>query len=138
MFIDGWIRTARTLTMIGLVALGVSVLETATAWAACTAPDGAAGSLDYDPATKIRTICDGSAWKNLEEVDYSGDGARQRLQIAEDAGSCTSAKLGRLSYDGVAEWQYCDGTDWSRSAAPPTTARTASTSPTASWSLASW
>ena len=95
----------------GLVALGALALSPA-AWAACTAPDGAAGALDYDPATKIRTICDGSAWKNLEEVDYSGDGARQRLQIADDAGSCTGAKLGRLRYDGVAEWQYCDGSDW--------------------------
>ncbi|VVN79805.1 hypothetical protein [Pseudomonas fluorescens] len=82
------------------------------AFAACTAPNGVAGSLDYDDATKTRKICDGTNWKVLEEVDYSTTGARQRLQVADDAGTCTALKTGRLRYNGTATWEYCNGSAW--------------------------
>ena len=80
--------------------------------AACTSPPGSDESFEWDEATHTWTYCDGTTWKNLREVDDSGSGAKTRLQIANDTGSCTAAKLGRLRYDGASTWEYCDGTTW--------------------------
>jgi hypothetical protein len=82
------------------------------ALADCTTPHGVAGSLDYDPVAKIRYICDGTDWKLLEEVDDDEEGARQRLQIANDPGACTAEKNGRLRYNGTDSWDYCNGSNW--------------------------
>jgi hypothetical protein len=55
-------------------------------------------------------VCDGSVWKSV--VDYSATTGRVDVDIANDTGSCTAAKTGRLRYDDVGdEWEYCDGSD---------------------------
>lgn len=82
------------------------------AFAACATPYGVSGSMDYDAATKTRTICDGTSWKILEEVDYADAAARRRLQIADDTGNCTPAKKGRLRFSDITGWNYCDGENW--------------------------
>lgn len=89
------------------------ILLSSYAYAACTSPAGVAGSLNYDDSTKTRTICDGTNWKNVGEVDYSGSGARTNMQVGNDSGSCTSAKTGRLRYNSTSDlWEYCSGTTW--------------------------
>lgn len=99
------------LVMMGLC-LGVLTVAAKPSYADCTAPAGVSGSVDYDDTTKIRTICDGTNWKILEEIDYSTAAARQRLQIADDTGSCTPAKKGRLRFSDATGWHYCDGGNW--------------------------
>ena len=88
------------------------VLISPAVHAACTSPPGSDESFEWDEATHTWTYCDGTTWKNLREVDDSGSGVRTRIQIANDTGSCTAAKLGRLRYDGTSTWEYCDGTTW--------------------------
>jgi hypothetical protein len=87
---------------------------TSLAYAACTSPPGSDESFEWDEATHTRTYCDGTTWKTLRELDDSGSGVRTRIQIADDAGACTAAKLGRLRYDGTSTWDYCDGSNWTR------------------------
>jgi hypothetical protein len=55
-------------------------------------------------------VCDGAVWKSV--VDYSATTGRVDVDIANDTGSCTAAKTGRLRYDDADdEWEYCDGSD---------------------------
>jgi hypothetical protein len=55
-------------------------------------------------------VCDGTVWKSV--VDYSATTGRVDVDIANDTGSCTAAKTGRLRYDDAGdEWEYCDGSD---------------------------
>ena len=84
------------------------------AYTACTSPPGDTESFEWDETTKTWTYCDGTNWKNLSELDDSGSGVRQLLQIADDTGACTAAKKGRLRYDngGSDTWEYCDGSAW--------------------------
>ena len=88
------------------------VLISPAVHAACTSPPGSDESFEWDETTHTWTYCDGTTWKNLREIDDSGSGARTRLQIANDTGACTAAKLGRLRYDGTATWEYCNGSAW--------------------------
>ncbi len=84
-----------------------------SAFAACASPDGVAGSVNYDDTTKTQSVCDGTNWKIIEVVDYStGTGARVSNQIANDTGSCTADKTGRIRYDGTSTWAYCNGSAW--------------------------
>jgi hypothetical protein len=84
------------------------------AYAQCASPSAAAGGFDHDGGTGIQNYCDSSTWtwKNLIEYDASGAGTRLRLQIANDTGGCTAAKLGRIRYNGTSTWEYCNGTTW--------------------------
>lgn len=55
-------------------------------------------------------VCDNSVWKSV--IDYSATTGRVDVDIANDTGSCTAAKTGRLRYDDSDdEWEYCDGSD---------------------------
>ena len=101
--------------------------------AACTSPPGSDESFEWDETTHTWTYCDGTTWKNLRELDDSGSGVRTRLQIANDTGSCTAAKLGRLRYDGTATWEYCDGSAWL-----PFEATGCPTTPTTTGLVAHW
>ena len=98
------------------------VLISPAVHAACTSPPGSDESFEWDETTHTWTYCDGTTWKNLREVDDSGSGVRTRIQIANDTGSCTAAKLGRLRYDGTSTWEYCDGTTWQALASGGSTA----------------
>ena len=102
--------------------------------AACTSPPGSDESFEWDETTHTWTYCDGTTWKNLREIDDSGSGARTRLQIANDTGSCTAAKTGRLRYnDGTDTWNYCDGSSW-----VPFEATGCPTTPTTTGLVAHW
>lgn len=84
-----------------------------SAFADCTSPTGASGAINYDDTTKTTSICDGTNWKTLEVINYSGNGATISVQVGNDFSSCTSAKTGRLRYDSVADtWNYCNGSNW--------------------------
>lgn len=87
------------------------LLWSSAAFAACSSPNGVAGSLDYDVATKTQKYCDGTNWKVLTVLDDAGAGIRQRLQIASDSGACTAARSGGIRYMS-AIWEQCDGTNW--------------------------
>ncbi|WP_435640596.1 tail fiber domain-containing protein [Micavibrio aeruginosavorus] len=54
-------------------------------------------------------ICNGTTWQNALEQTTAG---ASLLQIGNDAGSCTTAKLGRIRYNGSATWDFCNGTSW--------------------------
>ena len=55
-------------------------------------------------------VCDGT--KYVPILNYNSSG-RSSINIANDIGSCTSDKLGRLRYNDVNDtWQYCDGSAW--------------------------
>ena len=91
-------------------------LPAAPAWAKCSGPSAAAGGRDfqYSGTGSTENFCDDSdTWKLLREVDDTGTGVRQLIQIGDDTGGCTAAKLGRIRYvDGTDTWHYCDGTNW--------------------------
>ncbi len=98
-------------SLLPIFTLLFSIFSMNTAWA-CTSPTGVLGSLNYDSGTSTVTRCDGTNWKVLEEHDASGSGTRKRTQVANDTGSCTAIKLGRLRYDGTTTWEYCNGSAW--------------------------
>ncbi|AEP08465.1 hypothetical protein MICA_118 [Micavibrio aeruginosavorus ARL-13] len=54
-------------------------------------------------------ICNGTTWQNALEQSTAGTSL---LQIGNDATSCTTEKLGRLRYNGVSTWSFCNGTAW--------------------------
>ncbi|WP_435640802.1 hypothetical protein [Micavibrio aeruginosavorus] len=55
-------------------------------------------------------ICNGTTWQTLVEQTSAG---KTLLQIDNDAGSCTTAKTGRMRYTGgTPPWEYCDGSNW--------------------------
>jgi hypothetical protein len=45
----------------------------------------------------------------MQESDTSGN---VLFQVDNDTGSCTSAKTGRIRYDGATTWEYCNGSAW--------------------------
>lgn len=55
-------------------------------------------------------VCNGTNWVAI--IDYTSAAGRSLFQVNTDAGSCTSAKLGRLRYDGTSTWEYCNGSAW--------------------------
>ncbi len=106
-------RVNSILSMLFCMCVGLTILSPSPSFAACTSPDGVAGSLDYDDSIKTQKICDGTTWKVLKEIDYStGTGARIGAQISNDAGTCTAIKTGRIRYDGTNVWEYCNGSTW--------------------------
>jgi len=97
-----------------IVALGsLSAFLPATCMAACSTPQGAVGSIFYNLDTGIQSRCDGTNWSVVTEYVASKSSVGQRMQIATDSGPCTTAKLGRLRYDGITSWEYCNGSEWS-------------------------
>ena len=55
-------------------------------------------------------VCDGSNWISILSSEEDG---RSHINIANDTGTCTSDKTGRLRYnDGTDTWEYCDGGSW--------------------------
>lgn len=65
---------------------------------------GSFGTNDYQ-----LLVCDGFQWAEFMKVENTG---RSLVQIAQDTGACIPDKIGRLSYDGIDSWEYCDGTTW--------------------------
>ena len=101
------------LPMLFCMCVGLTIISPTQAYAACASPAGVAGSTNYDDTTKTQSVCDGTNWKVIEVVDYStGTGARVSNQIANDTGSCTTDKTGRLRYNGTSTWEYCNGSAW--------------------------
>jgi hypothetical protein len=94
----------------------IALVSPSYAYAKCSSPSAAAGGVDfqYSSAGSIENFCDDAdTWKLLREVDDTGNGIRQLIQFADDAGSCTATKLGRIKYDdGGDAWYYCDGSSW--------------------------
>lgn len=98
---------------ICLCAFIILLAYSTSAFADCTSPTGVSGAINYDDTTKTTSVCDGTDWKVLEVINYSGNGATLSVQVGNDATSCTSAKTGRLKYDNVADtWNYCTGSNW--------------------------
>lgn len=84
-----------------------------TALADCTSPAGVQGSIDYNNATGVRSICDGTSWKVLEVINTSGTSARTLLNMDNDTGACDGTKMGRIKFvDGGPMLQVCNGTTW--------------------------
>ncbi|MGE0269618.1 MAG: LamG domain-containing protein [Candidatus Omnitrophota bacterium] len=54
-------------------------------------------------------ICNGTIWVESLSIQTTG---QSLFQVDDDAGSCTTAKLGRLRYDGTSTWEYCNGSNW--------------------------
>lgn len=65
---------------------------------------GSFGTNDYQ-----LLVCDGFQWAEFMKVENTG---RSLVQIAQDTGACIPDKIGRLSYDGIDSWEYCDGSAW--------------------------
>jgi len=63
-----------------------------------------------NPGTGYFLVCDGSNWQTVVEWDTTT--TRSLLQVDNDTGACTAAKLGRLRYNGTSTWEYCNGSAW--------------------------
>jgi hypothetical protein len=99
-------------TMIPVFLSIICILFPSTSRADCASPIGIAGSLNYEDSTKTQTICDGTDWKIITEIDVAPAGAKKSLQIANDPGACNTEKTGRLRFNGTNQWTYCDGNTW--------------------------
>mgnify|MGYP001483823222 CR=1 FL=1 len=77
-------------------------------------PGDACSNADVFPQVSLGDgrlmVCDGTIWKSVTDIATDG---QSLFQVDNDAGACTATKLGRIKYDGVSTWQYCDGANWS-------------------------
>jgi hypothetical protein len=64
-----------------------------------------------DSGIYTHLVCDGANY----QAQHLVNGAKSRIQIGHDTGSCTSDKEGRLRYDpGTDNWEYCNNAgSWS-------------------------
>ncbi len=64
-----------------------------------------------NPDTIYTLVCNGSTWQPILEWDKNTD--KRFMQTANDSGSCTYAKAGRMSYNSTSKsWLYCNGSSW--------------------------
>lgn len=73
--------------------------------------------LYWDNATdtlKIYSAASGTAGNPITWIEglTMDTGGASLFQVANDAGACAAAKLGRIRYNGTATWEYCNGTAW--------------------------
>ena len=86
-----------------------------------------------NPGTGYDLVCDGAHWQAVRA--WASSSGRSLFQVNTDAGSCTSVKLGRLRYDGVSTWEYCNGTSWTSLLAGGSPAWSSLTNPAANLAL---
>ncbi|WP_158497198.1 tail fiber domain-containing protein [Micavibrio aeruginosavorus] len=76
---------------------------------ACTTNGAVRSTGGPEQMPRRMLICNGTTWQSALEQSTAG---ASLLQIGNDAGSCTTAKLGRMRYDGTSTWEYCNGSTW--------------------------
>jgi hypothetical protein len=83
-------------------------VEAANSGDTCTA--GQSGQVQVDQGTMI--VCNGTTWNAAMQL--SSTAGRVLFQIDNDAGTCTTAKVGRLRFNsaGSPDWYFCNGTTW--------------------------
>jgi hypothetical protein len=86
-----------------------------------------------NPGTGYDLVCDGAHWQAVRT--WASASGRSLFQVDNDAGSCTASKLGRLRYDGVSTWAYCNGSSWTSLLAGSSAAWSSLTNPSANLAL---
>lgn len=76
---------------------------------ACTTNGAVRSTGGPEQMPRRMLICNGTTWQSALEQTTAG---ASLLQIGNDTGSCTTAKLGRMRYNGTSTWDYCNGTSW--------------------------
>ncbi len=76
---------------------------------ACTTNGAVRSTGGPEQMPRRMLICNGTTWQSALEQTTAG---ASLLQIGNDTGSCTTAKLGRMRYDGTSTWEYCNGSTW--------------------------
>lgn len=76
---------------------------------ACTTNGAVRSTGGPEQMPRRMLICNGTTWQSALEQTTAG---ASLLQIGNDTGSCTTAKLGRMRYNGTSTWEYCNGSAW--------------------------
>lgn len=76
---------------------------------ACTTNGAVRSTGGPEQMPRRMLICNGTTWQSALEQTTAG---ASLLQIGNDTGSCTTAKLGRMRYNGTSTWEYCNGSTW--------------------------
>ncbi|WP_235067794.1 tail fiber domain-containing protein [Micavibrio aeruginosavorus] len=95
---------------------------------ACTTNGAVQNTGGPEQMPRRTLICNGTTWQNALEQTTAG---ASLFQIGNDTGSCTTAKLGRIRYNGTSTWEYCNGTTWAGLSAGATPALSSLTAATA-------